>query len=714
MVLRVLAWIFAGLTACSAVSAEDPPVDFDLDVLPILTKFGCNSGACHGAAVGRGEFRLSLFGSRPDDDLKAITRHLESRRINLAHPDRSLFLLKPTGSVDHAGGLRFEPLSREARKLQQWIAEGAVRSGQSRVVALKAEPAAIMAEVGSETSLRIMGTLNDGSVRDVTADISLVNADPDAISVNSDAIVTPHRSGRHILIVRYPGLVLPVEVLVPFPRLSRDANSDGSDLPTASFVDRRINSRLRLMRLNQSPAADDATFLCRATLNLTGRRPDAEQIRMFLREKSPDKRTDLIDALMRSIDFTEFWTWQLSQMLRVHDSRSVEAAVAWRAWLREQLISEAPLNDVAAQMILASGDPDVNGAAAFHTVTQDARSQAEHFSESFLGIRLRCANCHDHPLDRWTQDDYHGLAAIFATVDRGASIGSKPGGTTIHPSTGLPARPQVLLSSKSLSEADPRITLGKWISDADNSLFARNVVNRVWKQLMGRGLVEPIDDMRVTNPPTHPELLDELSQYFIENGFRLKPLIREICLSETWFRGSSVGVDSVDTLFWSSRPPARLSPEVLLDCLGDVTGVPEEIPGQSDASVRIIHLARLSAPMPSLEALGRCPEKGSCAGGDVVSTDSLPLALHLINGALLNRRLTPESPLIKPLIAVSDDHSKVIEELYLRVLSRPAQPAELDVWIKELDAALSADRMESTIIDIAWALLTSDEFLTCP
>jgi hypothetical protein len=284
----------------------------------------------------------------------------------------------------------------------------------------------------------------------------------------------------------------------------------------------------------------------------------------------------------------------------------------------------------------------------------------------------------------------------------------------MHPATGLPATPHVLLSPESTAEADPRISLGKWIEDPENRLFARNLVNRIWQQLMGRGLVEPVDDLRVTNPPTHPELLDDLSTSFVENGFRLKPLIREICLSDAWSRTSSLPQKPADTMFWSSRPPSRLSPEVLLDCLGDVTGISEAINEDSESSIRIIQVAKLESPMASLEALGGCPDPRLCAGSDNNSTDSLPLALHLVNGSLLNRRLIPESPLIRQLLEKSDDHSAVTEELYLRVLSRLPHLPEATAWAEELDAAQGENRMESTIIDIAWALLTSDEFLSCP
>lgn len=712
--LKVLMGLFVAVTAIDSAAAGNPPTDFDLDVLPVLTKFGCNSGACHGAAAGRGEFRLSLFGSRPGEDLNAIAGHLESRRVNRARPDRSLILLKPTGGVDHGGGVRFESGSREARILRQWISEGAIRNGQTRVVALSAEPSIIVTGMGAETPIRFLGTLNNGDVRDVTADISLSNADPDSVSVSENSVVIPHRSGRHVLIARYPGLVLPVEVLVPFSDVSGNATATGTSSASNHLVDRRIAERLNSMNLQPCPAVDDSSFLCRATLSLTGRRPRVEQVRSFLQDDSPSKRGDLIDELMRSPEFIEYWTWQLARMLRVSDSRSVAAASAWQTWLRAQLVSEVPLNRVAAKMILAMGDPETNGPAAFHTVSRDARSQAEQFSETLLGIRMRCANCHDHPLDRWTQDEYHGLAAIFATVDRGSVISSSSSGTTIHPVTGLPAKPLIPLSTASVQGSHSRIELGRWLEDPGNRFFARNFVNRIWRQLMGRGLVEPVDDLRVTNPPTHPELLDELAASFAESGFQLKPLIRVICRSDVWSRSSSHRQDFEDSTFWSSRPRSRLAPEVLLDCLGDVTGLPEVINQSSEPGLRMIQVAKLQSPSATLEALGRCSENRECAGGDISSMDSLPVALHLVNGELLNRRLTPDAPLIRQLMEKSSNHAELIEEVYLRILSRFPYPAEAAAWAKELEAARAENRVETTVTDLVWALLTSEEFFTCP
>jgi len=400
-------------------------------------------------------------------------------------------------------------------------------------------------------------------------------------------------------------------------------------------------------------------------------------------------------------------------MLRVQDVRSEPAAARWHSWLREQIASGAPLNDMAAAMIIAEGVPEEYGPAAFHTVTGDARSQTEHFSESLLGIRLRCANCHDHPLDRWTQDDYHGLAAIFATIDRGDSIRSKPGGKTIHPATGEAAFKRILLSDTHMTAEGARSELAQWISDPNNSLFPRYIVNQVWKHLLGRGLIEPADDIRVTNPATHPELLEELTEQFVTSGFRLKPLVRSICMSSVWSRSSLNSSGShPGAVFLAHRVPRRLSPEVLLDCIGDVTGIPHDSAGSLN-SRRLISVSRLPSPVAALEALGRCPGKGPCAGSEQ-NADSLPLALHLINGDLLNQRLNPESPLFESLKGVLDNDLSLTDDLYLRILSRLPTADERRIWGSEIETSRQSGELTDTIIDLSWALMTSDEFLTSP
>ncbi len=702
--------ILTCLLLSSEVGRADSSPDFDLDVLPILTKSGCNSGACHGAAAGRGEFRLSLFGSRPDDDFRAITMQLEGRRVNPVHPERSLLLLKPTGGVDHEGGTRFAENSPEAATLRRWIDAAASRTTDSGVIDMRVEPALLVVPIGASENFSVQGILKNGSTRDLTQQLKLTTDDSQSVTVSASGTVTSHRAGRHLLIARYPGHVVPIEVFTPFPG---DRIDPINPIDPMSPIDRRIDERLQLMNLIPAAAADDTAFLCRATLELTGRRPAVSRIRSFSADESPDKRSRLIDELLESPEFTDYWTYLFARMLRVHDARSEQAATEWHAWLREQIAAESPFNELAAEMVNADGNPEDNGPAAFHTVTGDARSQAEHFSESLLGIRLRCANCHDHPLDRWTQDDYHGLAAIFATVDRGALIRPKPNGTAVHPATGERAVPRILLSHSIVTADEGRRKLADWISDPGNPLFPRFVVNQVWRNLHGRGLIEPADDIRVTNPATHPQLLTELTQSFVDSGFRLKPLVRSICRTSAWSRRSlGNSGNHPAAVFLAHRVPKPLSPEVLLDSIGDVTGIRQSFDGLPD-SVRLISISRFPSRVAALEALGRCPAKGTFAGSEQKS-ESLPLALHLINGDLLNERLTPDSPLVRSLLNSGADDTTLIDDIYLLILSRFPTELERSVWLSELESARQSGATASTVIDLCWALLAGEEFLTCP
>jgi hypothetical protein len=729
-----LNWLLISLLVASSIPAARP-IDFDTDIEPLLTRYGCNAGSCHGAAAGRGGFSLSLYGSVPERDFEAIVQQLEGRRVNLAHPEESLLFLKATESVSHQGGPRFDIDSPAARLLLDWIRQGAMRDTDRQLRQLDVAPAKIsMRRIGERSRLSVSATFSDSTAHDVTAWSVLTADDPSAVKVSPDGDVTVSRPGRHLVTVRYLDRLIPVEVLLPF-RFSDESVQQNSTTPGASsavnIVDREIDQRLRELHLPKSGAASRETFLRRASLRLTGRLPapdaiakfvastdrsdDSERLRTFdaHSQRPAPANARLIDDLLDSEAFDEFWTYQFIKLLKVKASpqRETSARTAYE-WLRAQIAADNPLDQVAREMVTATGATTENGATAFYLAAGDARKQAEFVSELFLGVRLRCANCHDHPLDQWTQDDYHGLAAIFAPIRRGASITVGTSGDVIHPRTGGPAIPKLPAGRFLNADEDRLSTFARWLTSRDNAWFDRAIVNRVWKLLMGRGLVEPVDDLRASNAATHPRLLGELAREFARGGRRIRPLIRTVCCSESFARSSvPVRADVHENSFYSHAVAVELQPEVFLDAIADVTGIRTMFPESIRAGDRVINLVARDVKSATLDVLGRCSADAECATGN--SAAPLPRALLLINGSVLNDRLSASSGTLTALLTQEASNRELVSHFYRRALTRDPTTAELDFWAGQLDQADNEQQRRAMAEDFLWGLLTCREFVTC-
>jgi len=703
-------------------------VDFDTHIIPLLTRNGCNSGSCHGSAAGRGGLRLSLYGSRPQDDHDALALELEGRRVNSVRPTQSLVYLKATESLPHGGGPRFDPGSPAARRLLDWIAGGAERhapgNSPRRLEELLVTPVtAVLPAPGSSVAIQVQATFSDGLSEDVTAWTVLTAEDPDAVQIQPDSTVTAHRPGQHILIARFLDRVRPVELLVPFQqataspdtparRGSDDSHQSEAEL-SAAVVDRFINDRLQLLRLSFSPACDDVTFLRRARLKLTGRVPEPDEVRAMLADTHPRRRAMLVDRLLDSSDFVDFWTHQLAGLLKIQtQGQDATAARTYHAWLRDRIASDAPLDQLARELLTATGDTHLTGPASFALATRDARTHAEFVSELWMGARLRCANCHDHPLDRWTQDDYHGLAAVFAGMRRGRVVTISGGDEIIHPRTGEAARPRIPGIRFPAPEEDSRTAFADWLVSPDNPYFARSLVNRVWQAVMGQGLVNPVDDLRETSPPTHPALLDHLATDFHARGCRLRPMIRTLCLTDAFSRDSTAlpGQPS-DARFYSHALESSPPPAVFLDMVSDVTGVPESF-ADVPACTRALELFAVNLPAPSLDLLGRCGRNEACAESTTAAA-GLPQALHLINGGLLNDRLKSPTGRIATLMASGASDQALIDEFYLRALSRFPDAAEQEFWSARFATVDSSTDRRQLVEDLVWSLLNCREFSHC-
>lgn len=696
-----------------ALIAEQPisaAPDFDTQVMPVLTKAGCNSGACHGAAVGRGGFRLSLYGSRPAADFAEITLALEGRRIDRVHSDLSLLLLKPTEQINHEGGTRLSSDGEDIQILQRWIEHGAMRSGTRKLLewhltSHKLDAAAVTGDgsVQSQFQLVSEASFSDGTNVDVLPWTVLTPNDATAISISSTGEATIMRPGRHLLMARFLDQVRPVEFIVPFGSPERNTSQHSSPQSIDDFVD----ERLAHLGLQATGVANDYTFIRRVTLDLTGRIPSSVAVLEFAADRTQDKRIRLVDDLLQTKEFVDFWGHRMAMLLRVGQVKgNATAAHAYYDWIRSNVRDNVSWTEVGQQLLNVEGPVVNRGAASFYNVASDARGQAELVSQVLLGVRIQCANCHDHPLDAWTQDDYHGMAAVFARIKRGDVIRVGASGEVIHPSTGEPAVPKIPGGPFLTSQSNHRMVLADWITSADNPYFAKAFVNRVWSHLLGRGLVDPVDDLRTTNPPTHPELLDWLVQDFAAHDTQLRHLIRRICTSQTYARNSASGAESaIYTEFYASAHSRPLSPEVLLDAMKDATASRAAASSPS----RAVTFKGITESLKSLEALGRCTD---FCESPVVNRSDLTVQLQLLNGAEMHHMLTDPDGFLAEAVRSIGEVDGFIMNAYLRLFSRPPRDEEMAFWRSQLPETAQENRFYEVAQDMLWSLLNSDEFCT--
>ena len=701
--------VAAGGSAAELSVRPSGQVDFKNDLVPVFTKHGCNAGACHGAAIGRGGFRLSLYGGDPDSDYDAIVRHVEGRRVNLSSPDRSLIVLKPAEYLEHGGGSVFDYDSESAQLLIDWIRQGAHGESRRDLASVQITPSKHVGDaLGKPVSLQAIARYSDGTTREVTKWTIFTAEDASAVRVD-DSLATVLRRGRHVIVARYLSEVVPIEMVVPLTDSQVDLAGESSN----NFIDEGILDSLKTLGLPASPIADDETFLRRASLDLTGRLPTVERLTIFVLEDRPTKRDQLVDDLLGSSEFDEYWTLQLAKLLRIRpQAQDSEGAFTYHEWLATQIREDASYKELARAVIMATGDSHENGPANFYRTVSGPREQAEFMSELFMGSRLRCANCHNHPLDRWTQDDYHGLAAIFAKIESDRIIKVKPGGEVIHPRTLTAAIQRIpgehFFDSKAV---DGRQQLADWLTNSTNPYFAKAIVNRLWKHMMGRGLVEPADDFRATNPATHPALLNRLAEDFVAHGYRIRRTLRVIASSATYARSANATLKNRDDdRFYSHAARRPLEPEVLADAISDVLGVADQY-GSEPPGKRAVALVDPRTPSRSLDILGRCGREESCESTSSTS-GGLPQKLHLFNGDLLNGRLSVEGSRLSELVANGEQPIEIVSEFYRAAFSRIPTAEERRHWKGQLDSLRSDDQQQVFLEDFVWGLVTCDEFVT--
>lgn len=722
----LLLLLTVGLLPAQTAHAVDPrtsrhAADFQTQILPLLTRLGCNSGACHGAAAGRGEFRLSLFAADPDADLHAMTVERHSRRINLARPELSLLLKKACGQLNHGGGQILEPTSSETQLLLDWIRNGATSSATRTNCTLQITPPDFhAAHVPASTPLQITATFSDGSSLDVTQFCRITSTDTSAVTVSDDNVATILRPGQHHIIIRYLDQTQMLRLQSPFSSMP-PASTPSSAL---DLIDQHVQLTLHQLGLPAAAPATSEVWIRRLYLQLSGTLPVPSMVLQLAANDTPDLRRRMIDDLFDSPAFTDYWTLQLAQLLQLHSlPNEPEAFTASAEWLRQAVAADQPLDEIVRQILLANGDSHTNGAAGFSRMTADARSQAEFVGQAFAGISLGCANCHNHPLDRWTQDDFHGFAAIFAPIDRGRIVRFTGRGDVTNLRTSEPAAPRIPGLQYLDRKGDHRAAVAAWLTSGTSPPLAQNLVNRLWKHLFGQGLIEPVNDLSLTNPATHPELLQALTSELIRDHWSLRAILRKMVLSEAWGRSSvkpgtvasnpspEAALHTAEIRFLARRCVLPMPPEILADAVADVLGVPLELSPQT--AVRAVHVLDPARPAADLDVLGRCRRMNGCVLSNPQTELPLAAQLHLLNGSLINSRITAPTSRLQQMLLAGQTDSEIITCCTLHALSRNPTPAELLTWQQQLSSNNPAERRQQ-LEDFFWSLLNSQEFRSIP
>jgi hypothetical protein len=728
-------------------STANPPVSFVREVMPVLARTGCNAGTCHGAAKGKNGFKLSLRGYDPEFDYHSLIDDISGRRFNRAQPAQSLMLLKPTQGVAHQGGLTFEEKSPYYALLYRWIAEGvksdaATAKRASRIEVLP--PAPKMSLPGQTQQLVVLAHYPDGSTRDVTRDAVFTSTMPETITVSEGGEVTAVRRGEASILVRYEGNYPVANVTVIGDRTGYQWAAQ----PQYNYIDKLIDAKLQRIKAVPSGPCTDAEFIRRVSLDMIGVPPAPDAVRAFMADKTPsrEKRAKLIDDLMASADYVDNWTNKWSDLLSVNRKFLGEKGTwKFRNWIHQQIADNRPYNEFVHDIVTASGSTYEHPAGSYFRVARDPSVATENVTQLFLGIRFSCNKCHDHPFERWTQTQYYEFAANFARV------GYKPGiaegdegvferrdGEVTHLRTGKVVQASypytVNANLTNLTKTNNRRqALAAWLTAAENPYFAKSYVNRIWSYFTGKGIIDPVDDIRGSNPAVNPELLDALTNDFIKHGFDTRHLIRTICNSRTYQASIKTNKwNADDTSNFSHAVPRRLTAEQLVDALSRATGSVPRYPGVP-AGFRAIQLPDTTVAAGGfLDLFGRPPRESPCEC-ERSSTVSLGQTLNLVNGSTINDSIADPNGRIAKLMASNPTPRRIVEEVFLAVLCRPPSETEIKKTIGLFEVSPKAIRTvqdeagdrdeyptddEVKVVlrkqaaqDLMWALISSPAFL---
>ena len=718
---------YRGLITEVAVAVKDAakprPISFQLDVMPVLTSSGCNTGSCHGSARGKDGFHLTLFGFDSRGDHFRLTRENPGRRINLALPEESLLVNKATGAVPHTGGKLFEKGSAPYNTLVEWIRSGAEHDeGQiAQPTGIVIEPPQVVLKGPDlHTPYTVRATYSDGTDRDVTTLSSFSTSNDNSVSIDgrSGMSVSKHR-GEAFLLARFMTFTEVAQSIV----IPENLDYTRPELPEFNYIDKPVYDKLHKLRIIPAPLCDDETYLRRVFIDVVGRLPEPSEREKFLASTDPKKREALVDELIARKEFSEMWVMKWAELLQIRTFNnggqqvSYKAALGYYNWLRDRIAGNVPFNDIVRELLSSEGGTFSSPATNFFQVEQDTLKLTENVAQVFMGTRIQCAQCHNHPFDRWTVDDYYGFAAFFAQVKRKNAEDPREriifdgGGEVPHLVTKQPVKPRFLgtATPDDFGKKSRREAMAEWLTSTDNPWFARNVSNVVWSHFFGVGITDPVDDVRISNPPSNPELLAALSRKFVEYDYDLRKLVRDICTSRTYQLSSATNeTNETDQRNFSRALVRRVRAEELLDCISQVTQTPNKFKGLPLGS-RAVQIADGNTSTYFLNTFGRATRATVCSC-EVKMEPNLSQALHLLNGDATHNRIQ-QGKVVQTLLEQKKTPEEVIRHLYLKTVNREPTGEEIGKLLAAT-AEGKDDRDKKQILnDIFWALLYSKEFI---
>ena len=697
-------------------NTNDPTISFANEIVPVLSKVGCNAGSCHGAARGKDGFQLSLYGFDPDGDYYRLTRQMPGRRIDLAIPEESLLISKATGEVSHTGGALIKPDGRSYRTILRWLKEGAMKDvGETPVVeSIELYPEnGLLNGLGASQQLGVRAVYSDGTDKDVTELAYFLSNNDNAATVDKSGKVTAVKRGEAFVTARFDTHTVGSSFVV----LPKDMLYEWNNDQPANYIDHHINEKLKSLRILPSDICSDAEFIRRVSIDICGVVPTAHEVQEFCEASTSTKRADLIDQLLGRKEFVDIWVMKWSELLQIRSLKnrvSYKAALLYYTWLQERISNDVPIDEMIKELLASEGGTFTNPATNYFENEQNQLKVAENVAQVFMGIRIQCAQCHNHPFDRWTMDDYYSFAAFFAQIGRKQSddpreriIYDRRRGETKHPVSKKNMPPKFLGGEMPKTEGkDRRAVLAQWLASPENPYFAANLSNIIWSHFFGRGIIDEVDDVRVSNPAVNQPLLDEMGAKLTQYKYDFKKLVRDICISRTYQRSAITNeTNAGDLTNFSHATLRRIRAEVLLDVISQITETKNKFRGLPLGS-RAVQIADGNTSNYFLSTFGRAKRESVCSC-EVKAEPNLSQALHLLNGATVNKKIK-SGKVIQKLLKQGLNHQEIITEIYLRCIARKPTEKELETLLADVE---SQEKKNAALEDIFWAVLNSREFV---
>tara|TARA_B100000700_G_scaffold37224_1_gene36747 strand:- start:156 stop:2588 length:2433 start_codon:yes stop_codon:yes gene_type:complete len=692
-----------------------PKISFTLDVMPVFMKANCNTGSCHGAARGKDGFLLSLYGFNPNDDYNNITRDFSSRRINLAFPEESLLITKGAGVVPHTGGTRFRKGEELYEIVHEWLQDGAVMDQGEIPTVTKVDiypKGAVLNGEGAQQKITVRAYYSDGTDRDVTHLAYFSSNNDNSAIIEQDGVVTAQNRGEAFIMARFDTHTVGTQFIV----LPKNLEFAWNELPENNYIDTLMHDKFKKLRIIPSEVCTDEEFIRRVTLDVTGRLPTVDEYNAFLADADPKKRDKLVDELLTRKEFVELWVMKWAELLTIRTTNQIsyKSMLLYYTWLQERIANNVPMNVMVQELLGSNGGTFANAATNYYQNETNTLKVAENVAQVFMGMRIQCAQCHNHPFDRWTMDDYYSFAAFFSQIGRKRGedpreiiVFNSGSGDVRHPVGNRVMAPKFLGGeTPDVAGKDRRQIMANWLASDENPFFAQNLSNIIWAHFFGKGIIQEVDDVRISNPPVNKELLEAMSKNLTEYNYDFKKLVRDICTSRTYQLSTKTNeTNEKDTTNFSHATLRRMRAEVLLDSITQVTTTSNKFPGLPNGA-RAVQIANGNTSTYFLTTFGRAKRETVCSC-EVKMEPNLSQALHMLNGDTVNSKIA-QGGLVSTRLGEQVPHEKIIEEIYIRCLTRKPTEKELT---NLMELVAQEENKQQALEDVFWALLNSREFV---